>query len=282
MNQDAPIPLFIENLQLTYRCGWGRKARVVVQDFNLQLNPGEIFALLGPNGSGKTSTFKSILGFVKPKKGIVKIEGFPAGSQEARQHLGYLPENPYFPLYLTGREVLESYGRLSGLCGKKLVDRVEEMIHLVQMNSFSEQRLATYSKGMIQRVSLGQALLHDPKLLLLDEPTTGLDPMGVQVMRELMLKLREMGKSILFTSHLLEQVETLADRIAILYQGKKLVEGKIQDLLQSDSSTTIQVQGIGMDKKENIHRLLQEIGGREIKVRPGAENLEAIFWKAIS
>lgn len=279
------LPLQIEAVEARYplsSLSWKQKSKVALSDFSLTLNRGEIFALLGPNGSGKTTTFKMILGFLKPRKGEIRVQGELAGSRKAREQIGYLPENPYFPRYLSGREVLETYGRLSGLSGKFLKDRIEMLIDLVQIRDFCENRLETYSKGMIQRVSLGQALIHDPQLLLLDEPTTGLDPFGVRVMRETMLQLKAMGKTILFTSHLLEQVETLSDRIAILYQGRKLIEGTMVELSQKNKTALIQTQGLSSDHHAEVIQTLKQWGATEVEIREGAGTLESLFWRHLS
>jgi len=275
MNND--LPLQIKNVQARYSLAWNRKAMVALDDFSLDLKAGEIFALLGPNGSGKTTTFKLILGFLKPKKGTVFIQGSPAGTQAARSKVGYLPENPYFPKYLTGREILETYGGLSGLSRPSLKERLEMIIDLTQMSSFSDKPLHTYSKGMIQRVSLGQALIHDPQLLLFDEPTTGLDPLGVDIMKEAMKKLRSLGKTILFTSHLLEQVETLADRVAILYQGKKLVEGSMDELLGQSDSATLRVIGLTEEQLSGVQAALYDYGATSVERGSAPGSLENLF-----
>ncbi len=270
-------PLEIQNLQARYSLSWNRKSVVALDCFNLELKAGEIFALLGPNGSGKTTLFKLILGFLKPKQGSIFIHGERAGTRGARSYLGYLPENPYFPKYLTGREILETYGGLSGLSPHQLRDRIEIILELTQMSSFAEKALHTYSKGMIQRVSLGQALIHDPQLLLFDEPMTGLDPQGVDGMREAMTKIRSLGKTILFTSHLLEQVETLADRVAILYQGKKLVEGAIETLLKEQKSATIQVTGLSSEQLAGVKAALTDFGATSVEMTPSSGSLEKLF-----
>ena len=274
---NSSLSLQIRNVQARYSLAWNRKAMVALDDFSLDLKAGEIFALLGPNGSGKTTLFKLILGFLKPKQGSILIQGEKAGTRKARAQVGYLPENPYFPKYLTGREILETYGGLSGLSRGVLKDRLEPILELTQMSSFAEKPLHTYSKGMIQRVSLGQALIHDPQLLLFDEPTTGLDPQGVDLMKEAMKKLRSLGKTILFTSHLLEQVETVADRIAILYQGKKLVEGSMNELLKENDAATIQVKGLSEEQLSGVKGALYDFGASAVEVTPRSGSLENLF-----
>ena len=282
MNNDSSLPLQIKNVHARYSLAWNRKAVVALDDFSLDLKAGEIFALLGPNGSGKTTTFKLILGFLKPKKGAVFIQGASAGTKEARSKVGYLPENPYFPKYLTGREILETYGGLSGLSRTVVKERLEMIIDLTQMSSFSEKPLHTYSKGMIQRVSLGQALIHNPQLLLFDEPTTGLDPLGVDNMKDAMKKLRSLGKTILFTSHLLEQVETLADRVAILYQGKNLVEGSMKELLGESDTATIRVKGLNGEQLSGVESALYDFGATSVERGSTTGTLENLFRRLTS
>ncbi|MES2309146.1 MAG: ABC transporter ATP-binding protein [Verrucomicrobiota bacterium] len=271
------LPLQMRNVQARYVLNWRRKSVLALDHLDLELKRGEIFALLGPNGSGKTTTFKLILGFLKPQQGTILIQGESAGTRKAREKVGYLPENPYFPKYLSGREVLETYGKLSGVSSDLLRRRIEIILEIAQMGAFAEKPLHTYSKGMIQRVSLGQALVHDPQLLLLDEPTTGLDPQGVDAMKEAMLRLRGMGKTILFTSHLMEQVETLADRAAILYQGKKLVEGSMKDLLGKTEGATIRVKGLSSEQLNGVKLALKDFGATSVEVSPAAGTLENLF-----
>ena len=205
----------VETIGLTkrYPLAWKRKILVALDHLNLQVRPGEVFGLLGPNGSGKSTTLKLLLGLVVPTEGESRIFGLPPDSLEARRRVGFLPENPYFYAFLNGDETLRFYGKLCGVTGAKLEKRIEELIDLVGLQNGRERPLRSYSKGMLQRIGLAQALIHDPDLLFLDEPTAGVDPLGSAQIRDLILRLKKMGKTVVFSSHLLEQVQEVADQI---------------------------------------------------------------------
>src|SRR5262252_6664460 len=189
---------------------------IAVNDLSLRIERGEVYGLLGPNGSGKSTTLKIILGLVSPTRGRTEIFGRDSRLVESREAVGFLPENPYFYKYLSGAETLRFFGRLCGLRGAALRNRVNELLDLVGLNKARKRRLGTYSKGMLQRIGLAQALVHDPRLVVLDEPTAGVDPVGAAAMCELILQLKARGKTVLITSHLLGQIEDICDRVAIL------------------------------------------------------------------
>ena len=196
-----------EGLTKKYALGW-RKGRLLALDhLNLRVREGEVYGLLGPNGSGKSTTLKLILDLVSPTDGRAWIFDVPCEKVVSRLHVGFLPENPYFYRYLTGAETLEFFGRLCGMSGTSLKKRIDELLELVGLPHARDRRLAGYSKGMLQRIGLAQALIHDPKLLLLDEPTAGVDPIGSKDIRDLIHRLKEMGKTVLLSSHLLAQVQ---------------------------------------------------------------------------
>ena len=201
-----------------------------VDHVSLAVRPGEVFGLLGPNGSGKSTTIKLLLGLLEPTAGECTIFGAPSGKVEARRDVGYLPEAPNFYRFLTGRELVTFYGRMCGLAGAALRERVDEVIALVGLAGAADRRVGTYSKGMLQRIGLAQALVHDPRLLILDEPTAGVDPVGSAEISELILALKARGKTVLITSHLLGQIEELCDRVAILDRGRLVAEGRVADL----------------------------------------------------
>jgi ABC-2 type transport system ATP-binding protein len=191
-----------------------------VDDLTLAVRPGEVFGLLGLNGSGKTTTIKLILGLLFPTEGAAAIFGSPAGSLAARRRIGYLPEVPYFYKYLTAREVLRFYGQLSGIPADKLADRIERVLGVVRMTAAAKRPMREFSKGMLQRVGLAQAMLHEPDLLVFDEPVTGLDPLGLREMRELLVSLNRAGKTIFFSSHSISEVERVCHRVGILVNGR--------------------------------------------------------------
>ena len=192
-----------------YPVPFQRRSVVAVRDLNLQVSPGQIYGLLGPNGSGKSTTLKIILGLVSPTRGRTEIFGRNSNLVESREAVGFLPESPYFYKYLTGKETLRFYGKLCGLGGVRLKSRVDELLALVGLTSARDRRLSGYSKGMLQRVGLAQALVQEPKLVVLDEPTAGVDPAGAREIRDLILDFKRRGTTILLSSHLLGQVQEI-------------------------------------------------------------------------
>jgi ABC-2 type transport system ATP-binding protein len=208
----------------------GVKLRAV-DDLSLTVEEGHVFGLLGPNGSGKSTTIKVILGLLGATAGDVRVFGVPSHEVESRRNVGYLPEAPYFYRYLSGYELVRFYARVCGVPRKQLQARVKDVVDWVGLSKAADRRVGTYSKGMLQRIGLAQALVHDPKLIVLDEPTAGVDPVGTAEMCELILKLKQQGKTVLITSHLLAQIEDVCDRVAILDHGKLIVEGSLQELV---------------------------------------------------
>jgi len=282
MSAPTPVPA-IEVRQLTkiYPLHWRRSSLLALEDLDLTIGQGEVFGLLGPNGSGKSTTMKLLLGLARPTRGTALVFGHPAGSMAARKHLGFLPENPYFPQFLSGREVLRYYGRLSGVGDSVLKNRIPELLELVGLEKAGDRRLRTYSKGMLQRIGLAQALLHDPDLLLLDEPTAGVDPLGSRQIRDLMLLLKKRGKTVIFSSHLLEQVEEVADRVAILHLGRKLKEGRLESLLEVPDQTDFRIHGLRPETESRMRALLQEEGYGEIQTIRPRMRLEDFFIRAL-
>lgn len=206
-----------------------------LEDLNLDIRSGEVFAFLGPNGSGKTTTIKLILGLLFPTSGEIRILGERVPSRRAQALVGYLPEAPYLYPHLTARETLELYGRLSGLSGADLDRRISAALDQVRMSRRAGDALSEFSKGMLQRIAIAQALLHDPKILLFDEPITGLDPIGLKEMRDLILSLKQRGKTVFFSSHIIAEAEKICDRAAILFRGRlvemveKMGDGSLED-----------------------------------------------------
>ena len=233
MSKPAAIDWAVEVIDFgkNYSSGWRRAASPAVVSVNLRLRPGQILGLLGPNGSGKSTTLKALGGLVRPTQGRCLIFGHPAGSNEARALVGYLQELPQFPSHLTGREFLYYCGGLSSLDERTVVRRSIEVLQWSGLTDAADRRVGSYSKGMLQRLGLAQAVLHDPPLVLLDEPASGLDPAGRLSLNRLIRDLAVRGKTVVFSSHLLAQTEQLCDRLAILGRGRVLVEGTPEDLL---------------------------------------------------
>jgi ABC-2 type transport system ATP-binding protein len=264
---DNPAPaaatFAVETMGLSkrYPLSWKRKIVQALDRLDLQIRPGEVFGLLGPNGSGKSTTLKLLLGLVIPSEGEARIFGLPPESLEARQRVGFLPENPYFYGFLNGDETLRFYGKLCGVSGATLDRKIEELIELVGLQNGRERPLRSYSKGMLQRIGLAQALIHDPDLLFLDEPTAGVDPLGSAQIRDLILRLKKMGKTVVFSSHLLEQVQEVADRVAIFSLGRKVLEGPLDELLTEGESTQINLPGpLTPERQERLRQLLGQDG----------------------
>jgi ABC-2 type transport system ATP-binding protein len=221
----------ILGLEKVYQVGfWRKKPKCALKPLHLQVEEGEVFGFLGPNGAGKTTTLKMLMGLVYPTSGSARILGGDISDRAVRAQIGFLPEHPYFYDYLTGRELLEYYGRLSGMPSTGRSDKISEMLAQVGLADASDVQLRKYSKGMLQRVGIAQAILHDPKLVFLDEPMSGLDPMGRREVRDLMEKLKRQGKTIFFSTHILSDAEALCDRVAIIHLGELRGVGAVEDL----------------------------------------------------
>src|SRR5271156_1402873 len=264
MESSAPVatPFAAETVGLTkrYPLTWKRKVLVALDHLDLQIKPGEVFGLLGPNGSGKSTTLKLLLGLIVPSDGEARVFGLPPESLDARRRVGFLPENPYFYGFLNGDETLRFYGKLCGMSGPGLEQRIEELIELVGLQNGRERPLRSYSKGMLQRIGLAQAMMHDPDLLFLDEPTAGVDPLGSVQIRDLILKLKQMRKTVIFSSHLLEQVEEVSDRVAIFSLGKKVLEGSLQDLLTEDVGFELHLPDLSAEQQTRLRGALAQAG----------------------
>lgn len=243
-----------ENLTKTYEAGWFSGQDVhALKEVNFTVNSGEIFGYLGPNGSGKTTTIKMLLGLIFPTSGTMRILGREdIASSEIRRRIGYLPEGAYYPEFLKGEEILRFYGKLYGLGGRDLEERINRVLDIVSMTYARKRLLRGYSKGMRQRIGLAQALLSDPDILILDEPTTGLDPLARKEIRDILAALRDEGKTLLISSHELGEVELISNRVAILYRGELQVEGALNDLL-TDRDLTIEIEGMTPEAETTLH-----------------------------
>ena len=258
--QDSTLVIQTQNLSKTYRTGFwlAQKIRSLTA-VDLDVYQGETFGLLGQNGAGKTTLLKTLLGIVRPTKGKATLLGKPLGDRNVKKRIGYLPENPYFYDYLTGWEILEFTGGLFEIPRTVQKTRIPELLELVGLSTKDAQKkqLRRYSKGMLQRIGLAQALINDPELVFLDEPMSGLDPLGRYQMREIILSLKRQGKTIFFNSHILSDVEKVCDRVAILDKGEMICEGSMDKLLGDVRAYVVKVKGgnpeILQQRLANLH-----------------------------
>jgi ABC-2 type transport system ATP-binding protein len=238
----------ILGLEKTYSVGfWRKRPKQALYPFQLSVEEGEIFGFLGPNGAGKTTTLKLLMGLVFPTAGSARILGRDWTDPEVKAQIGFLPEQPYFYDYLTAHELLEYYGELSGVPAKQRRHRVEQVLQQVGLHDVQGVQLRKFSKGMLQRVGIGQAILHDPKLVFFDEPMSGLDPMGRREVRDLMEQLKHDGKTVFFSTHILSDAEALCDRVAIIHKGELRGVGAVEDLTSSvEGKVEVIWQGIAV------------------------------------
>src|SRR5213079_1195503 len=253
---------------------------VAVKDLNLHIEPGEVYGLLGPNGSGKSTTLKIILGLVSPTRGRTEIFGRDSRLVESREAVGFLPENPYFYKYLTGEETLRFFGRLCGLRGARLKERIDELLELVGLTKARKRRLGVYSKGMLQRIGLAQALIHDPRLVVLDEPTAGVDPAGSREIRDLILDLKRRGITVLLSSHLLTQAQEICDRVGILADGVLVREGHLEELIAIENQTELIIADASDDLVRQIESVISRSNAKLIERRKSTTTLERLFLEA--
>ncbi len=259
----------------------GIKLRAV-ENLTLTVPEGQVFGLLGPNGSGKSTTIKIILGLLDPTAGECKVFGVPSRRVDSRLNVGYLPEAPYFYRYLSGMELVKFYARICGVTGKRLDARVAEVIDWVGLSGAAKRRVGTYSKGMLQRIGLAQALVHDPRLIILDEPTAGVDPVGAAEISELILKLKTQGKTVLITSHLLAQIEDICDRVAILDRGRLILEGYVTELVGQRDRQALIVDPLPLEQLEELKEWLATRGHTLNAVEQPRARLDQLFLSKVS
>ena len=258
----------------------GVKLRAI-EDIHLEVANNEIYGLLGPNGSGKSTTIKIVLGLLRASKGTCHIYGQPSHAMSVRKSIGYLPEAPYFHSYLSGYELVRYYARICGLDRKIVNQRVDDSIELVGMQEAKNRLVGTYSKGMLQRIGLAQALVHDPKLVILDEPTAGVDPMGAEAVADIIRTLKDRGKTVLICSHLLGQIEGLCDRVAILHRGQLIRSGRVDDLLQQTDRESYIVKNFNADGRVAMKKVIEEQGGRLTNIEKPRRSLNELFLKEV-
>jgi ABC-2 type transport system ATP-binding protein len=298
--------LEVGGIRKTFKSGLFQRAQEILKGLSFKVYPGEIYGLIGPNGAGKTTTFKSIIGLIFPDEGGIKLFGRHHVQSSAKARIGFLPENPYFYDYLTAKEFLSYHAHLFGMKGHQRNKRIQELIALVGLNAKSGVQLRKYSKGMLQRIGLAQALLNDPDFILLDEPMSGLDPVGRREFRDIILDQKKRGKTILFSSHILSDAEMLCDWVGILVNGKIVKTGRVSDLVSrkvkyyeiacSDVSPEdipapnriISHKGshllVQVPEEQDLRRLLSLIkrsGGRLVSLIPHRKSLEDEFIEEI-
>jgi ABC-2 type transport system ATP-binding protein len=276
-----PAALELRGLTKDFAIGLrGVKLRAVDQ-LSLRVEPGQVYGLLGPNGSGKSTTIKILLGLLEPTAGECTLFGVGSRKVEARREVGYLPESPYFYRHLNGRELVEFYARMCGVSGATMRRRTDEVLATVGLTEAAERRVGTYSKGMLQRIGLAQALVHDPRLLILDEPTAGVDPVGSAAIAELILKLKAQGKTVLITSHLLGQIEDICDRVAILDRGKLILEGAVQDLVGRTDRQALIIDTLPETELRELQAWLASRGRRLEAVETPRTRLDRLFLERV-
>ena len=255
--------LRVNDLVKDYKTGFFGKKTRVLRNVSFTVNEGEIFGFVGPNGAGKTTTFKSILGFVTPTGGEIEMSGRNLVNVEVKRKIGYLPENPYFYDYLTGEELLFYMGELHGLKRKVLSERIAELLEKVRMSHAKDVQMRKYSKGMLQRIGIAQALVNDPEFIILDEPMSGLDPIGRREIKDLILEEKRKGKTILLSSHMLSDVEALCDSVGIIVDGSVMKIGDIGELLREiDTDYEMLLEGSASEIRESVKGLSAELENR--------------------
>lgn len=278
--QDSAV--HTEHLTKVYKDFWGRDKVRALDDLSLTINRGEVFGLLGPNGSGKSTTIKLLLGLIFPSRGRAWVLGEPAGSTTINERIGFLPEESYLYRFLNGEETLKFYGRLFKIPSKELKRRVPQLLDTVGLDEKARKRkLREYSKGMARRIGLAQALINNPDLILLDEPTTGLDPIGTREMKDLILSLKAQGKTVLLCSHLLADVQDVCDRITILFRGRMMELGHVRDLLQVKDITQIQARGLSESQIAEVRDFLRRMGVADPTITHPTSTLEDLFVRVV-
>jgi len=301
--------VLIEGLTKTFRSGWpGLPPVTALSGLSLTVRQGEIYGFLGPNGSGKTTTLKILMGLMRATSGKAEVLGKPAGDVQVRRKIGFLPESPYFYDYLTAEEFLAFYGHLAGLERAELGRKIDHLLGVVGLTEARTRQLRKFSKGMLQRVGLAQALIHDPELVILDEPMSGLDPIGRKQVRDLILSLRDQGKTVFFSTHIIPDVEMICDRVGIVVKGKLLATGRVDELVRHEHTQSVEIvcEGIkvdevpvikaaatlvlqrgphclvalpGPDRQEEILAAIRAHGGKLVSVTPQKGSLEELFFQ---
>ncbi len=280
----AKRPPIVKTVGLTkvFKDFWRRDKVVAVQDLNLEVRQGEVFGLLGPNGSGKSTTIKMLLGLLYPTRGRISVFGRPPTDVATKARIGFLPEESYLYRFLNASETLQLYAKLFQQDHRVRSARIDKLLEMVGLQHQARRRIGEYSKGMARRIGLAQALINDPDFLILDEPTTGMDPIGTQQIKELIRELARRGKTILLSSHLLSDVQDVCDRVCILYGGKAQAEGEIDELLRQQQSTQITTPRLEQQTIDEIKELIRKRENKKvIAVEHPTERLESFFVRIV-
>jgi len=274
---DSDVVIETRNLGKTYRDFWGRRKVQALKALDIEVKRGEIFGLLGPNGSGKSTTIKLIQGLLFPTSGRAFVLGKDARDVSKNERIGYLPEESYLYKFLNAEETLDFYGRLFDMPADVRRQRSDQLIKMVGLDRARRRQLREYSKGMARRIGLAQALINEPDLLILDEPTTGMDPIGSREMKDLIIRLRDEGKTILLCSHQLADVQDVCDRVAILHQGELRELGRVDSLLKVRDVTEVHAKGLSEETKQKIVDLIKSSGGELVSLDNPTTTMEELF-----
>lgn len=275
--EDTDVVIETRNLGKVYRDFWGRKKVAALKSLDIEVKKGEIFGLLGPNGSGKSTTIKLIQGLLFPTSGRAFVFGKEARDVTKNERIGYLPEESYLYKFLNAEETLDFYGRLFDMPASVRKERSDQLIRMVGLHNARRRQLREYSKGMTRRIGLAQALVNEPDLLILDEPTTGMDPIGSREMKDLIIRLRDQGKTILLCSHQLADVQDVCDRVAILHQGELRELGRVNELLKVRDITEVHAKGLSDELKAKIAELIRNEGGEVVTIDNPTTTMEELF-----
>jgi ABC-2 type transport system ATP-binding protein len=270
-----------QDLTKVYKDFWGRPKHKGLDRLSISINPGEVFGLIGPNGSGKTTTFKLLLGLIFPTAGKATIFGKPPTDVTAKARVGFLPEESYLYRWLNADETLDFFGRLFNLDPVTRRRRADELITRFGLVHARKRQLREYSKGMVRRVGFCQALINDPDLIILDEPTSGLDPISSRQIKDLILELKQRGKTVLLSSHLLADVQDVCDHLAILHQGQTKVYGPVRDILVKRDSVSLTFKDLSDATRKKIEDLAHAEGARLTHAENTLETLEDVFLRAV-
>lgn len=274
---DSDVVIETRNLGKIYRDFWGRRKVQALKALDIEVKRGEIFGLLGPNGSGKSTTIKLIQGLLFPTSGRAFVLGKDARDVSKNERIGYLPEESYLYKFLNAEETLDFYGRLFDMPADVRRQRSDQLIKMVGLDRARRRQLREYSKGMTRRIGLAQALINEPDLLILDEPTTGMDPIGSREMKDLIIRLRDEGKTILLCSHQLADVQDVCDRVAILHQGELRELGRVDSLLKVRDVTEVHAKGLSEETKQKIAELIKNSGGELVSLDNPTTTMEELF-----